>query len=637
MCDENAAKPPQYTRRQVLHGAGGLTLAAMLPTARAAAQPTTGRLQLADLPNGLTVAKNAMHVHASGSEMTASMSLQLSQASAWGYDAVWWTEHGWRMLAEGYRQFIGFSANPDVENRHPIHFLPVTSGTLAQSGGGVVATPPSPLDPAGGALRAYAQGAGRSAAASRFLLSNQSSVTGSRLMMLQRGYVGRVQLVLEITPTALGNGSYLEVLVDLSDHPSPAGRRHHQLSYRFAKTPAAPYATGGRGVVTIAATPGQRSTVTLNPVADIAVLWPGLHAHDMSLLDITLGAVSRNRGMCDGQFESLRFAWAPVTRGREIQAHLIDAYRADYPQISQFAAAELSWLSPHVNRFGGDPSIQDCALGALPDDYYPAAVAQIHNTGGAASWNHPFGSDHAPMGTPNQQVARRRDVFGRLMATGLYGADVLEVGYANRGGANLRMHLDLWDTLLRNGVLLTGSGVNDDHTGTNWGLNRNGFYTGTVSVDTAESSLVSALVAGRAFFAHTGLAPQVSLDLVLDDGTVMGQVSTSQSSQRTVSIMAAGLPAGSGVRVVQGFTDYAGTGSPDPLVQTLGTVLPANSFSTGSRQVGFSGTQGTYIRVEVVSSDGTTVVAGSNPVFVLPGPPPASAPPIVPQRLSSAG
>jgi hypothetical protein len=114
----------------------------------------------------------------------------------------------------------------------------------------------------------------------------------------------------------------------------------------------------------------------------------------------------------------------------------------------------------------------------------------------------------------------------------------------------------------------------------------------------------------------------------------MGQVSTSPATDRTLTVLAAGLPAGSGVRVVQGLVDYAGLDNPDPVVQTLGDVLLADSFAAGSQQVAFSAAQGTYLRVEVLATNGT-VVAGSNPVFALSSPPPAYAR-IAAGRLSSA-
>jgi len=276
-------------------------------------------------------------------------------------------------------------------------------------------------------------------------------------------------------------------------------------------------------------------------------------------------------------------------------------------------------LSPHVSRFGGDSSIQDAARGMGSSTYYPTAVAAIHASGGAASWNHPFGSGQPAIASADQLVQRRRQVFTDMMAVGAYGVDALEVAYFSRGGANMRAHLDLWDTFLRNLVLLTGTGANDDHAGGSWGRLKNGFHTVTLSSDATQESLVQAIGAGRASFGHTGLAPQSVLDLELDDGAVMGQVSTSAAIERTLTVFAAGLPTGSGVRIVQGMVDRAGTSQPDPLVQTLGSVLPASRFSTGSVQVPFSASgAGTYLRVEVIGADGTSVVAGSNPVFALP-------------------
>ena len=44
----------------------------------------------------------------------------------------------------------------------------------------------------------------------------------------------------------------------------------------------------------------------------------------------------------------------------------------------------------------------------------------------------------------------------------------IEVGYKSRAGMDLAHHVGLWDILSRNAIFLTGNGVTDDHSGTNW-------------------------------------------------------------------------------------------------------------------------------------------------------------------------
>ncbi len=222
MCDND--EPARLTRRSLIM-AGGLGVASLLLpadgwAASTAGRPAPGSLNGSTGLNALAWVKHAMHVHASGSEMTASMALQLYQASRWGLDYVWWTEHGWRTMALGYRQFIGFHSNPEPEGDRDLYFLPAPAvGPVTRSGGGVEASPPSPLDPGGGALYVYAQGSTATEASQQFLVSNGSSLSSSRLMIPYRGWISRVALHLELIPTVLENGSFLQLAIHLSDHP----------------------------------------------------------------------------------------------------------------------------------------------------------------------------------------------------------------------------------------------------------------------------------------------------------------------------------------------------------------------------------------------------------------------------------
>ncbi len=116
----------------------------------------------------------------------------------------------------------------------------------------------------------------------------------------------------------------------------------------------------------------------------------------------------------------------------------------------------------------------------------------------------------------------------------------------------------------------------------------------------------------------------------------MGQVSLRTGSglaSRTLTINAQGLPSGSSVVVVQGPVDYAGAGTPAPGTSSVAS-LPASAFAAGgSASVPVNTSSSMFVRVDIVSSAGTTI-AFSNPIWQLREQPPGSAP--IPQnRLSS--
>ena len=149
-------------------------------------------------------------------------------------------------------------------------------------------------------------------------------------------------------------------------------------------------------------------------------------------------------------------------------------------------------------------------------------------------------------------------------------------------GADLRGHLDLWDTLLRDGWFVSGTGVSDDHQGEHgtWTKTKNHYATGAWTAQLDEVSLVSAIGGGRVYCSELGAG--TSIDLSASAGAVrMGQVLVDGSASSTVlDVLVQGLPAGGFVRVVQGGVDFGGAAL-DPSSATVVT-LPASSFSGGA-------------------------------------------------------
>ncbi len=262
--------------------------------------------------------------------------------------------------------------------------------------------------------------------------------------------------------------------------------------------------------------------------------------------------------------------------------------------------------------------------------WYRALVRDVAAAGGVCSWNHPFGTSGPGPGhvlDAARQAAGRRVVAARLLADEAYGCEVLEVGYAQRGGHDLRSHLELWDVLSRNGRWYTGTGVNDDHRGGDWTRLTNGYGQGLM-LDGAHTvslgAVAHALRAGRGFFVHPTAWPGASLDLLVDGFLPMGGVDVSSARARRLDVAAGRLPADASVRVVQGLVDGGGL---DPLVRTV-TTWGASAFGragTGTCSLSVDTSRSAFVRVEVRRRG--VVVAGSNPVYLLRAPGPRPIPP----------
>lgn len=627
--------PAGLTRRQLLRGgAGVLAASALLPGAARLVVPTSA--WAATSPDGLAVVPMAMHVHGSFSEgasgVSASWETQLTEARAAGVQVVWATDHDWRMSAwTAPDAFHTASLTETVQGRR-YRWQPQPTGALAVGVAAAVTSPTAPADPARvkGALRLAATGATDAAATQRLYLDGSAGNTPHRTNV-----TGQV-LSLQVLPRAVGPDSWGELLVTLSHHPATGGRPEgrYQLSYRFGTAPAAVDRLGTLGIVTVPVTAGEWNEVRLDLAADVARAWPDLVAADNALTDVWVGATSVLRQPVEVLFAWLRFTRDTAgDRPLQVQSGLLDAYASRFPDVVVHPGLEVSATSAHVNGFGGTRTLPDYTTGDAaraaagdPGSYTAWSARLVHAQGGLASLNHPFGSSPGQV-TQAQQDTARRALAARLLATRAYGVDLLEVGYRQRGGASLTTHLALWDALSRGGVWLTGNGVNDAHGGpqNDWRKLGNRFVTTALAGSTGQGDLLAALAAGRVFVAELG---GFSGLLDLSAGACpMGSVSVRPGeSSRTVTVAAAGLPAGSVVTVVQGPVDHGTSVDPGSAVVAQ---LPASAFATGSAGLTVDTSRSSFVRVEVRTSTGK-VVAFSNPVWLLQEPPPVA--PATPRR-----
>src|SRR4029079_9607849 len=100
-----------------------------------------------------------------------------------------------------------------------------------------------------------------------------------------------------------------------------------------------------------------------------------------------------------------------------------------------------------------------------------------------------------------QRASKRRTMASTMVTERAFGADVIELG-ATGGGAGMSQsdYIALWDVMSRNLVFATGTGVTDDHAGSNWTGERWRHVTGVWAQSTDVPDLQAALRSGRAWF-----------------------------------------------------------------------------------------------------------------------------------------
>ena len=635
VCDEEGPSATGSTRRRFLRGtAVGLVglAAGGVGSAELAWRRPLWSPDRPVSPDGSHAYSMAMHVHSSFSEQSGSMDSQLFQAARNSVDVLWWTDHDERMNGLEYRRVVHFTSLT-AERGGPGQganwiWTQVEGGPLTRnSGGGIVEYPNSPNDPVrGGSMHLTAQSASTTTATFGYYADSHPSDWNYRDNLTGQS------LTIDVLLTSGWTRGYLELLIYTSYHEASGGRPagDYALSYRFVPPGTEPsrFAYGNLAVMTIPVSPTSSrnpwATMTVTPSEDIAALWPDLDYRDFALWELMLNAASEG-DLVGGYFDYLRFTRSKsgevlLRQQMDMEAHLA----VQYPSVTQRQGLEVSGGRPHLNWFGGAvtlpsyPAETANSLGRWANYLETTAVPQIHAADGLVSYNHPYGATVGPEVSPAQQDRMVADVARKLLPSerrpAALGVDLLEVGYALRGGANLAHHVALWDIMSRNAAFLTGNGTNDDHVGQNWFGNINNWVTSAWAASTSESALLAALAAGRAWCGSLSHY-RGSLDLLVDRSCPMGSVSVSSVNSRRLVATATEIPAGGALQVIRGTVDQAGTADLTANSRVIATYA-AGDLGGGSVATAIDTTRGCFVRTQVLNGGGK-VIGLSNPVWLL--------------------
>ncbi len=630
------ARSARLSRRDLLRlgalaGFSGAGLAALATGVGAAAVRQVGT---SAVPGAVPVTM-AMHVHACFSEGMGSMEAQLTEALANDVAVLWWTEHDWRMAFAMYRTQVSFdSLAAEDQFGTPWIWTPTASGAPTTTSGTIVSSPLSPKDPSQvGALEVAVSQASPTTSSAYGFLADAATLSHQNY----HGNIAGLVVTIDVYPTTVTGGGYLEVLFQLAVHPARNGRPdgQYQISYRFGlegatkiggNRPGSRVASGLVGIVTQALPADTYTTVTMDPAADAAALWPDIDARDNNLPALYVRAGVHNGGSALGYFDNMTLSWPTLAEAVAHQGALMSKYAPSFPSITQIASQEFSrFEATHMNIFGPIAVAPPVEVGNLtlpdrPPSFYRDLCAANRAAGGITSLNHVFGvANSGPLLTGAARTAEERSVIASLIKNLALGADLFEAGYRERGAMPLESHLDAWDACSRNGIVMTGNGCNDDHEGIagSWATKPNRFLTIVWAQSAQESDILTALATGRAFVADQ-TAFSGTIDLRLDDGTPMGGVThRSTKTTRQLTVFASALPTGATVDVVAGPIDVAGPGTPAPGTSVVAT-LGAGQFAGGGAAVTIPTPADCFVRVNLVIPDGATtqIVAFSNPVFI---------------------
>jgi hypothetical protein len=568
-----------------------------------------------------------LHVHGSFSEGLASMESHSYEATDVGLDAIWWSDHDWRLTTYHTLSRFSFEDGPIEQDR---------AGDWILTGGRF--TPNFRPELREALKRRTTSGFTERTSERAFEGAHSFQVSSAWLGPEYRDYVAylaapmpgfRRPLAADLTlrlalwPDGIEQDALAWIEVKLSEH-APREDEHieleqHVLRYVFGSPALAPYREYAVYWIPLEHEPRTWNELALPITKDAAEGFPFTDAAglDDSLTGIAVGLQTRN-----GQAGTVFVDDIVLEQGRrgaemfERQREAIDAVAADYPNLRQLQGVEVSYLHPHLNEFSVDTELLDYdALAAdsglldatgsvgeaeLAPFFARRAVERAHARGGLVSFNHFLGTD--PEG--REPTAKRDEVLKELLEHRLYGADLIEVGYRDRGGHSLRDHLWAWDQLaLRAGLRPVGIGVSDHHGGPlRWRTMANNFVSWILAPSPEKADLIDGLRAGRVWFGDITQFDG-TLALTTDGGAVMGQEVVTDRSSVTIDVAVDGLEATDRVILVESgeLTEYLDAEGPS---------------YRGTFEVALPDRPGSLVRVECIARDGTAH-AFSNPIHFL--------------------
>ena len=559
-----------------------------------------------------------LHLHGPFSEGLGSIDSHSHEARAVGCDVLWWSEHDFRLTTYQHVARFGFEgpAEPLARGEDWQPYLRKTRSAqkvlqpLVEPPGATHEFVAQPVLEGERSLRLALGGRGPQ-------FETQLLVLGDERTLTRRALATGVTLRLAVHPRELGPDARALVEVQLSEHaPRGAlGLVPYFVRYLLGASETEPWREGQFLFVPVALEPGRWNELELALTADVLRAFPEYPGDDNALYRLAFGLQARRGARAEVFLDRLEIVQA--RRGPDLlaeQSRLLAAVGALYPELVQLQGVEVSFGARHLNVFAEEPFLPDydrlaaeVAAGApleeLDERAFRAAVnrhviEEVHRRGGLVSYNHPFGATFED----NEKPRTNAEQLEILLKNRAEGADLLEVGYRDRGGASLADHLWLWDQLALSGLRLVGVGVSDSHGGPDnrWRDAPNNFVSWIWAAQPTKRELLAGLRAGRVYFGDL-VRFDGTLDLVDSGGARMGATVTTDAAEVVFTVEATGTKAGQRLQVIE-------SGQPGASYPVTGAALRIEHRLHLPPAGGF-------VRVELHDASG--VIALSNPLHYL--------------------
>ncbi len=539
-----------------------------------------------------------LHTHGSLSEGNGNMAHHTAQAAETGVDVIWWTDHDFGYVPSRDMVVEGV----DFESGELSAEVPGWPGEAAVAAAlerldgelevlSVVTADAAGEGSYGWRLDGSSSGVQRSA---RYLLS-----VAPRIHF--RSLLAGVTASLKLRPGRDADGAELWITFPLDARG--AGRDefrnedYRRIDLYWSAEDHSALAGEDRALVRMDAPVGEWTDISVDLTAVALEAFPsvGVDQHiEPVIVEI--------RATDAAAFDIDALGWRSAVIGedlRDAQRQLLEETAGlNDAGVQHLVGVEISPLpGGHLSAFGDEVPLIDYTAGGPWD--LTAATGAVQTAGGLVSLNHLLGTN-GEVFAEDERAALVKDAIDDLDAGGVYGVDLVEVGYRARVG-ELADFLEIWDGLSLRGHRLTGVGASDVHDRISWADMDNNFVTWVPAATAEADELLAALKRGAAWFGDPadfpdGISARVTAPA---HRAVAGQVVPADSGTVTAHFNADPLRAGWAVDCVV-----------DGAVAESWTVPLDGPFTAGC---GADSASAMFVRFAV--RDGDRGVLYTNPVF----------------------
>ena len=538
-----------------------------------------------------------LHLHGSLSEYSATMAYHSDQAEQYGVDVLWWSDHDAMIQMRARSHGLDFDNGALVALLHDLgsdveYGFHLESDDLASSASQLMVGGPSGI----GAYWHLEAEAGPGATWQSIRYSYEGDFFAHHVPLMTEAEVS-----LGIRPRQYASDDW-QLRITFSLSGNMAGTTH-SITYYLAGEDLEPSTTAETLYTPISAVADDWTTVTF-PITEAAIQH-FFEQEDQGCHQLYVELFSRDGAHAEVDLDDLVVSWSVEGEPlRDLQRQMLSERYSD-GAVTHFVGQEMTPILDrrHVNVLGVDIPMHDYThTGVLTVDQ---AVEYVHQQGGVALCNHPFGTGADVLYEGKQAEVLVLELADEWIAADGFGCDAVEIGYLSRV-IGLQDYLLFWDELARGGLYITGVGTSDNHWAGDWmddsmigGKNRG--LTWVFLDDPAPEGIMEQLANGRAFFGDPlpFVGEEPLLDLWTEHGATMGQVFVSDLDQ-----------------VIHVETGHVEPGWSLALVGDEGD-LDEITLAGGETDTEFEVDRDvlTFIRAEIRDADGATILV-SNPLYL---------------------